>query len=132
MKYLLDTHTLLWAILTPEKLSPTAYAILKDPTNIVLVSAVSIWEVSLKSSLGKLTMEGLLPDDLPKICHDIGFELLPLEADVCASYHQIGVFYHKDPFDRMLIWLAKNLKTPILSADPTIKQYESIGVKVVW
>ena len=132
MKYLLDTHTFIWAILEPEKLSQRVAEIFEDPGNQILVSAISFWEISLKHALGKLTLEKISPEIFPEICKQLDIEVLPLEGQVCATYHQLGAAFHKDPFDKMLIWQSKVLNIPLLSKDDLIKQYEVIGVTVIW
>lgn len=132
MIYLLDTHTLLWAIIEPARLSDKVKDIIEAPEHRILVSVLSFWEISLKYALGKLAMEQVVPDDFPVLCEKMGVEVLPLSAEQCASYHQLARFYHKDPFDRMLVWQAKQLNIPILSKDDQIKQYESEGILVIW
>lgn len=132
MKYLLDTHTLIWAITAPQKISPIARQLIESPEQRILVSAVTFWEISLKHSLGKLLLEGILPEDFPKICAQMDIETLPLTPDVCASYHKLGVLHHRDPFDRMLIWLAKSEKFTLISKDEIMKLYEPEGLTVIW
>ena len=88
MNYLLDTHTLIWSITEKSKLSPLVIQILEDANNSIFVSAVNLWEISLKYSLGKLKLEGVLPEELPKLIHQTGFELISLSADEAATFHQ--------------------------------------------
>lgn len=132
MKYLLDTHTLLWAITAPQKLSPTARQLIESPEQHIVVSAVTFWEISLKHSLGKLLLEGVMPEDFPKICLQMDIETLPLGPDVCANYHKLGTLHHKDPFDRMLIWLAKCENFAFISKDEAMKLYAPEGLTVIW
>jgi PIN domain nuclease of toxin-antitoxin system len=66
MNYLLDTHYMLWAIGDSKKLSKNVRDIMMNSENRILVSTISFWEVSLKNSLGKLTIEGFSPEDLPQ------------------------------------------------------------------
>jgi len=123
--YLLDTHTLIWAITEPNKLSNSVRKLLEEPEQHIVVSAITFWEISLKYALGKLLLENVIPENFPKLCQQMDMEILPLNTTVCATYHQLGVFYHKDPFDRMLIWLAKCENFTILSKNEYIKRYES-------
>lgn len=132
MTYLLDTHTFIWALVAPEKLSDTAKGLLQDPRQQIVVSAVSFWEIALKFGLGKLHLNGIRPEDLPEVCRQTGFQVLPLDAETCASYHLLGAQHHKDPFDRMLIWLALSQQFPIISHDDLIRLYQSEGLTVVW
>jgi PIN domain nuclease of toxin-antitoxin system len=132
MTYLLDTHTLIWAITQPEKLSNKVRKLIETPEIRMVVSAITFWEISLKYALGKLILENVLPEDFPEICKQMDIEILPLDAGICATYHRLGSLHHKDPFDRMLIWLAKTENLTILSKDDVIKLYEPEGVRVIW
>ena len=132
MKYLLDTHTLIWSIIEPTKLSAKVRQIIEDPEQHIMVSVLSFWEISLKFALKKLELMHIQPGDFTAICEEMNIETLPLDAEQCATYHKLTKFYHKDPFDRMLIWQAKSLNIPILSKDEQIKQYESEGISVIW
>ncbi|HCN82162.1 MAG TPA: PIN domain nuclease [Sphingobacteriaceae bacterium] len=132
MSYLLDSHTLIWAIMDPGKLSAKVRRILEDTDNRVLVSSVSFWEISLKYSLGKLDLQGIVPEQLPKIIIQIGFELIELLPDEAATYHQLEANWHRDPFDRMLIWQAIQNKMTIISKDSHVASYKSVGLKVIW
>ncbi|MEO6285911.1 MAG: type II toxin-antitoxin system VapC family toxin [Dyadobacter sp.] len=131
MKYLLDTHALIWALTETGKLSKTVKNILVKSDDQVIVSTISFWEISLKYSLGKLDLGGLLPDQFPDACLDTGFEILNLEMDTSSTYHQLKA-HHKDPFDRMLIWQAISNRYTLISDDDNIKNYTSEGLKVVW
>ena len=97
MKYLLDTHTLIWAVTKPQKLSGIVRDILEDTLNDVAVSAISFWEISLKHSIQKLILEGLTPEDFPRAATEIGFRLLDLDGLTAGSYHQLSATYHRDP-----------------------------------
>ncbi|WP_040298597.1 type II toxin-antitoxin system VapC family toxin [Arcticibacter svalbardensis] len=132
MSFLLDSHTLLWAILDQKKLSPKVIKILEDSNNEIFVSAVSFCEISLKYSLGKLDLSDILPEQLPKFSEDTGFSFLPLLPIESASYHNLHATWHRDPFDRMLIWQAIKNNLTLLSKDKNIALYKSIGLKLIW
>ncbi len=132
MSYLLDSHTLIWTIMDPPKLSAKVRGILEDTDNRVLVSSVSFWEISLKYSLGKLDLQGIVPEQLPEITQQTGFELIELLPDEAATYHQLEANWHRDPFDRMLIWQAIQNKLTIISKDSHVTRYKSVGLKVIW
>lgn len=132
MSYLLDTHTLIWALTDPGKLSRRVKDILENPDERIIVSAVTFWEISLKYKLGKLLLEAVTPQDFPEICRQLDIETAPLDPEICATYHQLGTDHHKDPFDKMLVWVAKSYHYTILSKDEDIRQYTSMGVKVIW
>jgi PIN domain nuclease of toxin-antitoxin system len=94
---------LIWTIADSKKISKKIKDLISDPNQRIFVSTISFWEVSLKSSIGKMEIAGLQPENLPVICSKIGFDILePTAADSC-SYRPLNASHHKDPFDRMLI-----------------------------
>lgn len=130
--YLLDTHTLLWSIFESRQLPPLVKQIIQDPAQNIIVSAVSLWEISLKYRLGKLHLEGYNPSELVETCHQMRYRLLPLLPEDACTYHQIGSNFHKDPFDRMLIHQAIQHKLVLLSKDPEVHLYTIEGLVVLW
>ena len=132
MTYLLDTHTLIWAVTAPEKLSETAAAVIKNAQNDVIVSAITFWELSLKHSLGQLTLDGYTPADFVDAARDADVQLLDLTSSVAASYHQLTRSYHRDPFDRMLIWQAIQRRYCLVSKDRTMEKYRTEGLNLLW
>ena len=104
MKYLLDTHTLLWSIGQSHRLSTTARDLIRDRANEIVVSSVSLWEISLKYGIGKLVLGSMAPDDIPVHCESLGFRILRLDPGDASSYHTLPrMVEHRDPFDRMLL-----------------------------
>ena len=132
MRYLLDTHIILWALMDQAKLSKKVKEILSNPSNQILVSSISFWEVSLKYSLGKLDLTPYTPSDLPRGCADLGFIVIPLLPEISSNYHKLKATYHKDPFDRMLIWEALQSNIPLISKDENVEKYQSEGLVVIW
>ena len=132
MEYLLDTHSFLWAAFEPKKLSKSARALIAHPENRVVVSSITFWEISLKSSLGKLELVNCLPDELPETACQMGLELIHLEADVAASFYKLPKQPHKDPFDRMIIWLAIQQKFTLISKDKAFSAYSRYGLQTAW
>ncbi|WP_426667325.1 type II toxin-antitoxin system VapC family toxin [Mucilaginibacter sp. McL0603] len=133
MNYLLDTHTLIWAITEKGKLSSVARKTIENTDNTILVSAISFWEITLKFSINKLDISGFLPEDLPGLSIKSGFNLIPLLPVESASYHHLpAIGLHKDPFDRMLIWQAIQQELILISKDKNILQYKSAGLKLIW
>ncbi len=129
MRALLDTHTLLWAILDPPKLSPAASRILKSPANAIFVSAASIWEIATKVRLGKLPEANEIEKDLLTVIEDeAGFTLLPIEP---ATALRAGRFAsaHGDPFNRMIAAQALMEDIPVISGDAKL---DSFGVQRIW
>jgi len=129
--YLLDTHSFLWSVLQPEKLSQQAVAILENVDNKIFVSGITFWEISLKYSLGKLTL-GCKPDDLLKIADDMELEKISLTLEEAALFYQLPKQLHKDPFDRMLIWQAISRDLVLISKDGQFDNYSQYGLHVIW
>lgn len=117
MNLLLDTQALLWW-LGGTDLTDAAVATIADPDNVVLVSAISVWEIEIKRSLGKLEA----PDNLIDAISDSGFEPLPVEF---AHAHAAGNLppHHRDPFDRMLIAQAMTDGLVVVTRDAAFADY---------
>lgn len=123
---LADSHTLLWFLAGDSALSGRARDTIEDPVNVVLVSAASIWEMAIKSSLGKLE----LPEDLLDEIETQGFSTLPVEPEhAWAVAHLPLVPDHKDPFDRQLVAQALVEDLAVISCDDRLDQY---GVRRIW
>lgn len=125
MKLLLDTHVLLLLLDgSTRRISKRARTALLAEDASAVVSAASVWEISIKRSLGKLQA----PLNLLKHVESAGLELLPITArhadSVAALEH-----HHGDPFDRMLIAQAKAEKLTVVSADKNFAEY---GVSLLW
>jgi PIN domain nuclease of toxin-antitoxin system len=132
MNCLLDTHTFLWAAMSPQQLSQDAQAIILDVANDIYVSVVTFWEVSLKFALGKIDLRGITPEDLPAAATQMGFVLLTLAPQDASTFPQLPRFQHKDPFDRMLAWQAIRQNLTMVSKDSALQQYQTHGLRVVW
>lgn len=119
MKYLLDTHALLWAIFEPDKLSTQAQKAISNPQNIICVSLISLWEISIKQNIGRL--------DLPKEFFEVimagGFEIIPLTPLQIEQYRDLPL-HHRDPFDRMLVVQSQQQKLVLITRDRQISQYD--------
>ena len=118
MKLLLDTHLLLWWLGNNPSLSEQARGLISDPKNTVFISAVSLWEIRLKESLGKLR----LPTDFENRLVAESFEALPLSW---RQTRQVALlpWYHRDPFDRMLVAQAQVEHLILLTADEHVAAY---------
>ena len=132
MKLLLDTHVFLWSLLDTAKLSATAGAALVSPENEVIVSAVNFWEISLKFALRRLDLQGILPAQLPAEASLAGYTLVPLEGKTAASFHQLPLGLHRDPFDRMLAWQAIRAGWTLVSRDRWMDSYVEHGLQLLW
>ena len=132
MSHLLDTHTFLWAVFSPEKLGRRARAIIADPSIAVALSSISLWEISLKFSLGKLVLENSNPEALAVIAREMGLECIGPSAEEAASFHNLPRAAHRDPFDRMLAWQAIHRGWTLVTRDGALEEYRSAGLKTVW
>jgi len=133
MTYLLDTHTLIWTLFDPDKLSHKVRAIIESRKHPVFVSAVSFWEISLKFGLGKIDLPKTSPDELPQAVRETGFSIAELSPDLLASYHQLKPHpKHKDPFDRLLIWQAIQARHCLLSKDKKMDLYAGQSLQTIW
>ena len=119
MKLLLDTHAFLWALSEPNRLSKKQIAAMEDPTNKVYVSSISITEIAIKASLGKLE---LVFDPLDA-AEKSGFAMLDFSAKDALIPKDLP-FHHRDPFDRMLITQAISRKLMIATQDSIIERYD--------
>ncbi len=121
MKLLLDTHTFIWWDSDPSKLSKRALELLLNPENTRLVSVVSLWEIQIKTQLGKLTVN----QPLANIINDQqknGIEFIGVQVSHILVLQELPL-YHKDPFDRLLIAQAKSENAILVSCDPVFSNY---------
>jgi PIN domain nuclease of toxin-antitoxin system len=133
LRGLIDTHVLLFALANSKRLSAPAANFLRDRQNEAFVSVVSFWELSLKVSLGKLSLSGVAPDQIPGYALSIGLTFLPLAAETAATFHQLPkIGKHRDPFDRMLVWQAIREDLVLVSRDRAMSEYEACGLSLVW
>ncbi|MCC5850749.1 MAG: type II toxin-antitoxin system VapC family toxin [Verrucomicrobia bacterium] len=116
--YLLDTHTLLWASGQPEQLSNPVREILLDSENVVYVSMVTLWELSIKQSIGKLT----LPEVFFSRIFETGYSRLDITETHLSRYRALPLF-HRDPFDRLLVAQAQSEDLILLSRDAHVQAY---------
>lgn len=119
MKYLLDTHIYLWWLNDDRKLSKQAKNIISNPENIILVSVMSFWEISIKVRAKKLPLK----TSFDKLVENLQFDLLPINLEHVASLHKLPL-HHKDPFDRMLIAQTKTEDCILITDDSQINQYK--------
>ncbi len=131
MKYLLDTHFLIWAVGGSKRLSRKIKETITDPANQIFVSVISFWEISLKTSLGKVVIKGIEPNELAGFCEQMGFFVAPLSAKESTTYHQLTAMHHKDPFDKMIVWQAISNDYILITEDENILKYVSSGLKVL-
>ena len=117
--YLIDSHVLLWWWFEPQRLSQAVRELLVDPATTVLVSAATVWELSLKYHQGKLPQLAQAIGDLPGLLQADGFQSLPIAL---AHGLRAGAYSqpHRDPFDRMLAAQAELERLVLITADPQL------------
>ena len=118
---LLDTQVLLWAAGEPDKLSPTARALLEDPANTLAFSAASLWEIVIKHALGRDDFR-VEPRRLRRGLADAGYREIAIASEHALAVSELPPL-HKDPFDRMLIAQAGCEGAQLITVDPIIKNY---------
>lgn len=121
---LLDTQVVLWAWSDARRLTPTAWAAIADPDRRIVVSAVSLWEIAIKRSLGKL----IAPVNLGARLVANGAQLLEIAPKHAEAVGELP-WHHRDPFDRLLVAQALIEGMTIVSCDAELARY---GVTVVW
>jgi PIN domain nuclease of toxin-antitoxin system len=130
LKILVDTHIILWAFSDPKRISAKMQTVLKDDTNDIYYSPVSLWEIAIKHGLGKLDIEDMSPEEFYRELTSSYFICKPLSNETIISSYKLPM-YHRDPFDRMLIWEAISSDMTLLSADTTIDTYQAEGLKTI-
>ncbi|OGB97759.1 hypothetical protein A3F06_02995 [candidate division TM6 bacterium RIFCSPHIGHO2_12_FULL_36_22] len=116
--YLLDTHIILWWLSNDKKLSKKAKELIEDPNNHIVVSAVTIWEISIKKSLNKLEAPNNIIEELEKNSID----QLPMTCAHAQFVEQLPNI-HQDPFDRLLISQVLVENMVFVTADKVIPKY---------
>jgi PIN domain nuclease of toxin-antitoxin system len=128
LKLLLDTQLLLWAAGQPERLSASARKQIKNPKNELLFSAASIWEISIKNSLGREDFR-VEPRLLRRGLLDNGYAELPVTSQHAVNIEGLPPL-HKDPFDRMLLAQALTEGITLLTSDAQLARYRGPVRKV--
>lgn len=119
MRLLLDTHVLLWWLEGSDKLSESTANVIADEATDTIVSVVTVWEVSIKQSIGKLKIDG----DLRQHMRDQFFRELPIVGDHAVAVRDLP-WHHKDPVDRLLIAQARCEGLTLVTADQAISAYD--------
>ena len=119
MKIIIDTHILLWALADPSRITKQKLRELESPSNVIYVSSITVAELMIKSSIGKLQIN-FDPIDLAQ---QSGFELLDFSSQDALQLKDLP-FHHRDPFDRMLISQSIARKYPLMTDDENIRLYQ--------
>ncbi len=127
MDYLIDTHVLIWTLEGDPRVSQNALAVLQNPDNDVSISIVSFWEIAIKLSIKKLQISQPLEVVIQKT-EEVGINTLPLHTKYILQVENLP-FYHRDPFDRLIIASAISEEIPIISVD---KNYDNYQTQRIW
>ena len=127
MRYLIDTHILIWALTGEKKFSKKVQQILTDKKNEIVVSVVSEWEIAIKMSVGKLKLATDIRTFISQIEED-SFGNLAIGRAHLFEYINLPL-HHRDPFDRLLIAQAKQEQMTLITADKVFQLYD---VPVIW
>lgn len=126
MRVLLDTAVFIFAVEAPHRLSAPAYAILKEPENVRELSSVSLTEIAVKTSLGKLNLSAEMAQ---RALQDMDIRILAFTADHAFQMFDLPL-HHRDPFDRQIIAQAVVEQIPIVTPDTQFKRYKDL--RVIW
>lgn len=123
--WIVDSHALLWFLTDDPRLSPRARATMSSGESVLLASAGCLWELAIKTSLGKLRA----PHDLPRVLHGHGFDELAVTGEHAWRVRSLPSGDHRDPFDRMLVAQALVERLAVISGDERLDAY---GVERHW
>jgi PIN domain nuclease of toxin-antitoxin system len=131
MKFLLDTHTLLWFINGDSQISADARRIIEDTKNEIAVSVASLFEISIKLKIGKLSLRKSLLEFIEDV-DKAWIQVTPIANAHLAAYQNIpDIPGHRDPFDRLIIATAISEDAIVISADPQFRSYRD-QLTVIW
>ncbi len=128
MRLLIDTHVFLWFMTNDQQLSQLALDLIAKRENKLYLSAASIWEIAIKVSTGKLTLEAPFSDIFPREIERNNVDLLQITIPHLEQVSRLP-FHHRDPFDRVITAQALTDELPLISADPA---FDSYGVTRLW
>lgn len=122
MKLLLDTHTFLWFVNDNPKLSDHLKDLIEDTSNVSYLSVASLWEMSIKFNLGKLTLEPNYEEFVEREVTTSTIQLLNIELEHLRINATLP-FHHRDPFDRLIIAQSMAEDIPIVTVDSAFNKY---------
>jgi PIN domain nuclease of toxin-antitoxin system len=128
VRFLVDTHSLIWTMDDPQRLSLMAAATIPDPVHQPLLSAATIWELSIKVGQGRISLSFPYRQWMDRAIADLKLTILLVTVEY-ADRQSTMPPHHKDPFDRLMIAQALVEGIPIVSADPALDPY---GVTRIW
>lgn len=127
MAYLLDTHVLIWLLEADPSLPNSLVELIEDSNNDLFISTASLWEMTIKVSLGKLELSKSLEEIFTHL-NKISIKILPIQPNHLLSLEHLP-FHHRDPFDRIIISQCINEQIILISRDSAFHKYE---VNCIW
>lgn len=128
MSLLVDTHCWLWSLLAPERLNAPSREALRDPRQAVFLSVASMWEMTIKAGLGKLSLPLPPSEYIPSRLATLGHQTLPILPPHVFALERMPL-HHKDPFDRLLVAQAQVEGLQLVTADQALRPYD---VPLLW
>lgn len=128
MQVLLDTNVFLWFISGSDRLSIKARNYIADLDNELILSVASLWEISIKTSIGKLELLRPFDQLIPAQLEENRIDVLPIELNHLSKIINLE-FHHRDPFDRLIIAQSITEKIPVITSDATFAKYP---VDIIW
>lgn len=128
MRHLLDAHALIWSLDDPSRLGARAKALLQDPANDLIVSVGTIWELSIKTGLGKLSLSLPYRQWMDRALADLGITVSTITLEFTEKQMALP-FHHRDPFDRLMVAQCLVDGIPLVSADAVFDKY---GITRIW
>jgi PIN domain nuclease of toxin-antitoxin system len=123
VKLLLDTQCWLWMQVSPERFSEQTLALIRDESNVLLLSAASCWEIAIKYALGKLPLPAPPDQYVPDRVHSSSVDMLAIRMEHALRVANLPP-HHRDPFDRLLVAQAQIERVPLLTADTQLTPYD--------
>ena len=123
MRYLIDTHVIIWLAINSSELPKGVKELIEHPENDIYICSASLWEIAIKMNLGKLDLKR----PLDKLLNDIktsGFNILQIEDEYICNLLTLP-YIHKDPFDRLIISTALAEGLTIITVDENIQKYDA-------
>ena len=131
MKYLIDTHVIIWLLDDDDKLSKVARREIENLDNQIFVSVISLFEIAIKVKTGKLSFNKSMYD-IERELSNQGIKLLSLSTHHIENYQSVPLIAdHRDPFDRVLIATALHENLSIITIDEKFENYKHI-INVIW
>jgi PIN domain nuclease of toxin-antitoxin system len=128
MKLLLDTHVLIWLVEGSDNLSQAARQAIEDEKNSLHLSIASLWEMTIKMTLGKLQLEMSIDRIVESYILPSGMEIIPIHLNHLLVLRDLPL-HHRDPFDRLLISQSQSEKLTLVSGDRVFGDYP---VQILW